>query len=190
MSVEASLVLLPRFTTLAGATTFRTVPVDVSSYGGAQFQVWRGPFRTSSGTPTPTFKVQFEESLDTQSWALGPSIPGTYDVGEYETKFFSYSFRLRWFRLAVIVAGTGPLVTCWAEGILRGGGGGVWGPATTYDNAAAVRSLGSGTPRQLSWSEAQVAARERAHASGTADLDAQTQIANLMRFTGQGWPFG
>lgn len=124
--VDAAIVFLPRFTTLAGATTFTTQPMDVSSYGGVQFQLWRGPFRTKSATPPAKFTTYLEESLDTETWVLGPSAPGPHVVGQGEIKFFSYDFRLRWFRLRIVVEGDEPIVSCWAEGLLRSGGGGVW----------------------------------------------------------------
>lgn len=41
LAIDSTFVLLPRFTTLAGATTFRTLPMAVSAFGGAQFQAWR-----------------------------------------------------------------------------------------------------------------------------------------------------
>lgn len=128
-AVETSFVLLPRFTTLAGATTFTTLPMDVSGYAGAQFHVWRGPIRTTSSMPPPAppaFTVYLEESLDTLHWVLGPSTPAAYAILEADAKFFSYDFRLRWFRLKVVLTGQHPVVTCWAEGLLRGGGGGAW----------------------------------------------------------------
>lgn len=125
-AVDSSFVILPRFTTLVGATTFTTLPMDVSSYGGAQFQIWRGPIRTKSGTPAPSFTVYLEESLDTEEWVLGPETSQPFVVGQVDRKFFAYDFRLRWFRLKVLLAGDEPIVTCWAEGLLRGGGGGLW----------------------------------------------------------------
>ena len=124
--VDSAIVLLPRFTTLAGATEFTTQPMDVSQYGGIQFQLWRGPFRTASPTPAEKFTVYLEESLDAQTWVLGPSAPGAHVVAASEPRFFSYGFRLRWFRVRVDVEGDDPLVTCWAEGLLRGGGDGAW----------------------------------------------------------------
>lgn len=128
-ATDTSFVLMPRFTTLVGATTFTTLPMDVSGYAGAQFHVWRGPFRTTSSDPPPeppAFTVFLEESLDTLSWVLGPSTPTAFTILEADAKFFSYDFRLRWFRLKVVVTGQHPVVTCWAEGLLRGGGGGAW----------------------------------------------------------------
>ena len=126
-AVDASIIFLPRFTTLVGSGNysetfdFPTLPLDVSGHGGAQFQVWRSPM--SGGT----FKLFFEESLDADKWVLGASIPTGIDLNADETKFFSYGFRLRWFRLRVQLTGAAwPIVTCWAEGLLRGGGGGAW----------------------------------------------------------------
>lgn len=124
MPVDASIVFLPRFTTLAGATTFLTAPIDVSQFAGAQFQVWRGDIRLKTGTGT--FSVTFEESLDTETWVVGPSTPQPYVVPAHDVRMFSYSFRLRWFRLKIEVTGADPVVTCWAEGLLRGGGAGLW----------------------------------------------------------------
>ena len=131
--VDGKIVFLPRFTALVGAqtgpATFTTQPLDVSRQGGAQFQVWRGP---SSGT----VKLFLEESLDGETWVLGPSTPTGYDLNANETRFFSYGFRLRWFRLRVELRYTSvnwPKVTLWAEGLLRGGGSGAWpsaAPAT------------------------------------------------------------
>jgi hypothetical protein len=120
-AVDSSFVILPRFTTLVGATTFTTLPQDVSSYGGAQFQVWRGPFRSKATTPptppppAPTFTIYIEESLDTEEWVLGPDTPGPIIVGQSDRKFFAYDFRLRWFRLKIVITGSDPIVTCWAE---------------------------------------------------------------------------
>ena len=124
-TVDASIVFLPRYTTLvANLTThfeFTTLPLDVSRYSGAQFQIWRSPM--SDGT----FKFFMEESLDAQKWVLGATAPEGHELASDDTKFCSYSFRLRWFRLRIRLEGTGTsIVTCWAEGLLRGGGFGVW----------------------------------------------------------------
>lgn len=128
-TVDAGLVFLQRFTTLVGAAEFTTAPVDVSGQGGTQFQVWRGPIRTSSGAGT--LDLYLEESLDAQAWALGPSTPAAIPLASGATQFVSYSFRLRWFRLRFSLGGSNPMVSCWAEGILRGGEGGAWGGPQT-----------------------------------------------------------
>lgn len=136
-SVDAGIVFLPRFTTLVGQTDFLTAPLDVSRQGGIQFQVWRGPIRTSSGTGE--MNLLLEESFDAVTWALGPSTAQAYTLLEDTPHFFSYSFRLRWFRLKFTLAGTNPMVSCWAEGLLRGGDGGMWGSyAPTIGPAGAL----------------------------------------------------
>ncbi len=121
--VEASIVMLPRFTTLvagASSTGFTTLPLDVSRFSGAQFQFWRNPGPGS-------LSVYLEESLDSQTWALGAYAPKEYVVEADQVRFFSYSFLMRWFRLRVVL-GANSMITCWAEGLLRGGGpGGPWG---------------------------------------------------------------
>jgi hypothetical protein len=132
-NVDAGVVFLPRFTTLVGATQFTTAPVDVSQQGGVQFQIWRGPIRSSGGTPA--LNQYLEESLDARTWVLGPATPAPITVEEDDLRFCSYSFRLRWFRLRFALTGTNPMVSCWAEGLLRGAdGSGVWG---AIRNAAA-----------------------------------------------------
>jgi hypothetical protein len=120
-TVDASIVFLPRFTTLVGTASFATAPVDCSSFTGAQFQVWRGD---AVGGDEEAFQLYLEESLDGISWVLGPSTPAAITIPANDPRFFSYSFRLRWFRLRVALDAT--MVTCWAEGLLRGGGAGMW----------------------------------------------------------------
>lgn len=143
-ATDAGLVFLPRFTTLVGETTFTTAPLDVTGQAGTQFQVWRGPIRNTGGTPA--FTLYIEESLDAESWALGPSTPQGFPILENATQFFAYSFRLRWFRLRIYVSGTNPMVSCWAEGILRGGDGGMWGmpAANPLSAAGALADAGMG----------------------------------------------
>ena len=81
-AIDSTFVLLPRFTTLAGATSFTTLPMDVSAFGGAQFQVWRGQFRTKDDSIAKSFKIYLEESLDTQTWVLGPDTPAAITIAE------------------------------------------------------------------------------------------------------------
>lgn len=144
--VDAAIVFLPRFTTLVGASSFTTLPLDVSRFGSAQFQLWRGPLRGTA----PTFLAYLEESLDAEHWVLGPSTPTGYDPATDDPtlvrpKLFSYGFRLRWFRIRVELGGVDPAVTCWAEGLLRdGGGGGAWvqnAPSAQGSAAASMRTL-------------------------------------------------
>jgi hypothetical protein len=143
-NVDAAIVFLPRWTTLVGASSFSSLPLDCTRFGSAQFQLWRGPLR---GTDSPTFLAYLEESLDAQNWVLGPSTPTGYDPASDDPtlvrpKLFSYGFRLRWFRVRVVLGGTDPVVTCWAEGLLRdGGGGGAWVQAAPPVAAPPPRTL-------------------------------------------------
>jgi hypothetical protein len=186
MSVDASIVFLPRFTTLVGATVFTTLPLDVSRYSGAQFQVWRGTPRTASSTPTFKFLLSLEESLDTETWVLGPATPTPIEVDASNDKFFSYSFRLRWFRLNIEIQGDDPIVTCWAEGLLRGGGGGVWsapGPESVAQSTGNQHTIGASRSATAAMAPPQYSPREDPYShvdpTGMADRQAQEQFRKL-----------
>ena len=117
MSTDAALVLFPKFTSLvsneAELTSFTSAPLDVSRFGSAQFQLWRGGMQGAGAT----FKAYLEESLDGDTWTTPPGGSGGFDPGQNGSKLFSYSFRLRWFRMRIDF--TGECVSCWAEGVLR-----------------------------------------------------------------------
>lgn len=173
-AVDASIVFLPRFTTLVGETEFTVPPLDVSQFSGAQFQVWRGPMRLASGVGT--FKVYFEESLDTLTWVLGPNTPSPFTILEDEVRLFSYSFRLRWFRLRVEVTGTDPIVTTWAEGLLRGGGGGAWSQDRISGGSGQMASLAAAvTPPSVPLEGLQ---------AGISDIHFAQRNANIAKLLG------
>jgi hypothetical protein len=111
-----SITFLRRFTTLAGAASFSTSPLDVSQLDGVRLQVYRADLL---GSGDLTFTVFIEESLDGENWTQGPDAPVGYDPGAGLAQFFSYCFQLRWFRLRVVLTGTDPMVTCWAEGVVE-----------------------------------------------------------------------
>jgi hypothetical protein len=183
-AVESTIVFLARPTTLVGAISFVTMPLDTSRYGSVQMQLWRGPIRGGG-----TFLCYFEESLDTLTWALGPSTPVGYDPADAATggdptfaspQLFSYAFRLRWFRLRIALTGSAPIVTCWAEGSLRDGGGGPWNPPVAA--ARAVRTdLRPATPGPTLAPLAPPAAPEGRAAGGGEAWDPANQnvFANL-----------
>ncbi len=119
---DSSIVMFPRFTTLVSnnlavddPVDFTSLPLDVSSFGGAQIQAWRG---CMIGGQQRYCEVFLEESLDAQEWMLGPFAPEPIPLYEKKTLFLSYSFRLRWFRLRVRLK-RAVMVTLWAEGLLR-----------------------------------------------------------------------
>ncbi len=101
------IVLLPRFTTFAGARTFYTEPLNVREFAYANVAVWRG---TGIGT-SPTFLMQMQESPDVKIWTSnGVSYSGGGETNQ------SHSFGLDWIRLAVTLAGTDPAFSCWSAG--------------------------------------------------------------------------
>lgn len=116
-AAESAIVLLPRFTTLAGESLV-TEPLDVSQFASAQFQVWCGArISDAVAEDSVALTVFLEESLDCQAWTLGAGAPKGTPIRWTKRKLFSYAFRLRWFRLRI--EPTYGIVTCWAEGILR-----------------------------------------------------------------------
>jgi hypothetical protein len=109
------LVLLPRYTTLAGASDFTTVGMDVSDYVGAQLGCWRGSLIGSGG---PTFAIVFEESTDQDTWTTCNSGSGG-DPGAGTEAVYRPEFVKRWFRARVTLSGTNVSVSCWAVGFLE-----------------------------------------------------------------------
>jgi len=117
MSAESALVLFPRFTTLVGAGDFSSVPLDCSAYGSAQIELWRGPL-IGSGTQ---FRGYLEESLDGVNWQPPAASAQAHDPGSGLSIVLSHIFSLRWFRVRIGLTASAnqPVVTCWAEGMLR-----------------------------------------------------------------------
>ncbi len=108
------LVLLPRYTTYAGASEFTTIAMDVSEYEKALVNAWRGKLVGSS----PTFAMVFEESTDQQAWATCTNGAGG-DPGQETEVQYAPEFKKRWFRVKVTLGGTSPVATCWAIGFLE-----------------------------------------------------------------------
>jgi hypothetical protein len=132
-AVESAVVLFPRFTTLAGATTFLTPPLDVSRFGGAQLQFWWASY---SGTVTG----YLDESLDGVEWPVDATTEIVM-TGAGSPKFLSVGFRLRWFRMRIVTQSS--WIMLWCEGILRAGGGG--SQAWARPGAAGSAPAGAGT---------------------------------------------
>jgi hypothetical protein len=109
------LVLLPRYSTYAGASTFTTIGMEVSEYSSASVNVWRGKLL---GT-TPTFGVTFEESIDQLTWSTCTGTSAGVDPGEETEALYTATLKKRWFRIKVVLGGTSPAATCWAIGFLE-----------------------------------------------------------------------
>lgn len=145
-AVESSVVFFPRFSTLAGATSFATLPLDVSRFGGVQLQVWRGELEF--GGMEPDLKVHLEESLDGVLWPAESSKAFSLNSTQpNSTRFFSVGFRLRWFRVRFELIDS-ELVTLYAEGILRAGGSGAraWPTAAPPPQPAFTTNVGEPQP--------------------------------------------
>jgi hypothetical protein len=111
------LVMLPRYTTLAGASTFTTIAMDVTDYQTAILNIWRGRLITDT-----TFAVTCEESTDQETWSTcaGTNV-SAYDPGQETEGQASATIKKRWFRVKVVLATTGdpPHASCWAVGFLE-----------------------------------------------------------------------
>jgi hypothetical protein len=108
------LVLIPRYTSYTGDNTFTTIGMDVSEYQGAIVNVWRGKLL---GT-TPGYAASFEESTDQDSWTICAGGNGG-DPGEDTEAQYTPTLTKRWFRIKLVLTGTGPIVTTWAIGFLE-----------------------------------------------------------------------
>ena len=107
------LVMMPRFSTYAGATTFYSIWMDVSEYEKAILNVWRGPMSVG------TFALTCEESTDgiVPSNCAGVTWPEdpTADAEEQ----YIVTLKKRWFRTKLVLTGSGVTVSCWAVGFLE-----------------------------------------------------------------------
>jgi len=110
------LVLLPRYTSYVGASTFVTIAMDVTEYQTAIVNIWRGKLTGSS----PTILLTFQESTDQVNWTTcaGTNV-AAYDPGQETEGQASATIAKRWFRVQVVLGGTSPAGTCWAVGFLE-----------------------------------------------------------------------
>ena len=107
------LVLVPRYTTYAGATSFTTIGMEVTDYEKALVNVWRGPLAGGG-----TFSVTFQESTDGTSWSTcSGATPG--DPGEATETQYIPLLNKRWFRVLIALTGTDPATSVWALGFLQ-----------------------------------------------------------------------
>jgi hypothetical protein len=109
------LVLLPRYTSYVGQSTFTTIGMEVTDYANAIVNVWRGKLTGTS----PTFGVTFEESTDQSNWTMCAGTTANADPGQEMEAQFTAQLTKRWFRIKVVLGGTTPAATCWAIGFLE-----------------------------------------------------------------------
>lgn len=116
------LVMIPRYTTYAGASDFTSIGMDVSEYESAILNIWRG--RIVGVTTSPAFKVTCEESTDQNVWSTCEGTTADTLITEDEEKQFLPAMRKRWFRVRITLTGTGgsgdgPVCSCWGVGYLE-----------------------------------------------------------------------
>ena len=114
------LVMVPRYTTYIGASTFATAPMDVSGFDKAVLSFWRGRLAGDAGS---TFSAVFEASHDAVAWtSLGSAITTTNT-----SSIVSRDLIKRWLRLKITLTAVPPgsggsntvAITCWAVGSLE-----------------------------------------------------------------------
>src|SRR5262245_46006552 len=106
------LVLLPRYTTYAGASTYTTIAMDVADYEKAIVSFWQGPNVTFI-----SLNIDFQESTDQVTWTSCTGGPYTAPGASSETQF-QPSLTKRWFRISVALGGANQITTCWCVGFL------------------------------------------------------------------------
>jgi hypothetical protein len=106
-------VLIPRYTTYSGATTFETVGMDVSEYSKGLLSFWR-----SSGANLSTITIDYQESTDQLTWTTCSGGPFADPGADSEIQHLP-ELTKRWFRIVVTLTGTGATATCWCVGFLE-----------------------------------------------------------------------
>ena len=113
-------VLLPRYTTLAGIPSaglayFSTVAMDVTPFQNAIVSVWRGKVVGTAAVP----KLNFEESSDGVNWTLCSGTTANFDPGENTEVQYTAPLKKKWFRLTVELGNVTNTLTFWAAGFLE-----------------------------------------------------------------------
>ena len=72
---KVPVVFLPRFTTLAGANTFITTPMDFLGFEKAELTFWRGDYVPGDTVPPAPITADFESSADLETWATAETVP-------------------------------------------------------------------------------------------------------------------
>jgi hypothetical protein len=101
-------VLLPRFSSFVGASTFNTPPMSVGEYASANVNAWRANLFGGS----PTFQVVVQQSLDLSTWYNLATISPSANAEAAA----AVTLTMAWLRLSVTLGGTTPSVTCWVVG--------------------------------------------------------------------------
>lgn len=110
-AATVQVVLLGRYTTLAGTDDFVTSPIVVAEYSSIELGVWRGTMEDGGAV----FEVKLQESMDRVNWT---DIDTTVVPASTETPVVADLSRT-WLRIMVrLTAGIFPVVSCYAVGFL------------------------------------------------------------------------
>lgn len=120
---QVPLVMVPRYTSLAGAIGgsdgFTSVALDVTEYALASLTVWRGRVLGSAPPPlTDSFQITFEGSTDRVVWTTCTGSPST-DPGPDDQRTYGITLTKRWFRVRIKLAQADNIVSCWVAGFLH-----------------------------------------------------------------------
>jgi len=122
------LVMIPRFTSFLGPTTFSTNPLDVSEYERSHLEFWRGELAGSAGSPVATFTAHFEEANEPDppggAWTIVPTPGFTTPIttANANSLVTPLNFTKKYFRIRIVLTGTSTGhcgITCWAAGNLE-----------------------------------------------------------------------
>ena len=107
MDDATTLILFPRYTSLAGATSFASAPLNVRGFSFASLLFWRG-----GGVNLTDLTFTVEGSQDLKNWeTLGTTSPND----DIETAL-GFSIDREWLRVVAAPTGTNPTVCVWAMG--------------------------------------------------------------------------
>jgi len=106
-------VLLGRFTTLAGAGRFKTTPVEVVRYSAFRLFAWRGEM----ADPSYQFRLSIEESNDQDEW----DVISTVAIAPDNEAAVTGEITRAWLRAVVELSAPPsdfPVATCYVVGSL------------------------------------------------------------------------
>ena len=110
------LVLIPRYTTYVGESSFTTAPLRVTEYAKAHVTLWRGPLTGS--TRGGSFTAEFQVSTDGDTWDNAITAITTVNTADN----VEITLDRRWLRVKITLAvttGSDVGITCWASGLLE-----------------------------------------------------------------------
>lgn len=99
-----------RFTSLVGASSFATEPVDASGKSSMVLQAWRGEIQGSG-----SFELYLEQSMDAEHWSAFNS--SAIDPGADTVKLLEICPTMKWVRARIELTGDAATTT-WLEGTL------------------------------------------------------------------------